>query len=337
LNQFVRDETENVRSMTTGGTLSTNPGRSVLTGIAELQPAAALELQGVGKHYERGKKFIRAVSDISLRVLPGEVYGFLGPNGAGKSTTIRMILGLIHPTHGRVLVYGEEVGLGRPSSRVGSLVDGGSFYPFLSGRENLRVLARTRGSDPTRIEMLLEKVDLASASDAKVKGYSLGMRQRLGVAAALLSDPDLVVLDEPSNGLDAAGIQDMRALVRSLAKEGKAVFLSSHLLHEVQQVCDRVAIVAKGRAVREATIEELLSQENGVNVVASPLEDAANALRFLWPVERCGSSLRVAADKADIPDIVRELVVRGIDIHSVGVDRQNLEQIFLNMTRSGDD
>lgn len=191
----------------------------------------ALELRDLSKTYGRGAKAKRAVSDVTLSVRCGEVYGFLGPNGAGKSTTIRMALGLIRPTSGEVRLFGSQVTDRDALGRVGSLVDGGTFYPFLSGRDNLRVLARTRGIDGRRIEEVLERVDLTRDAKRKFKSYSTGMKQRLGVAAALLDDPDLVILDEPANGLDAAGIQDMRKLIRALADEGKAVFLCSHLLH----------------------------------------------------------------------------------------------------------
>jgi ABC-type multidrug transport system ATPase subunit len=231
--------------------------------MSSIEPV--LELVDLSKTYGRGGRSVRAVSNVSLTVGPGEVYGFLGPNGAGKSTTIRMLLGLITPTGGEARLFGQPVS-SDPNllKRVGSLVDGGNFYPFLSGRRNLEVLARTQNDGHDRIDHLLELVGLAGDGGRKVKGYSTGMRQRLGVAAALLNDPDIVILDEPANGLDAAGIQEMRVLIRMLAEErGKSIFLSSHLLHEVQQLCDRVAIVNKGSVVHEATIADLLRHERG--------------------------------------------------------------------------
>lgn len=289
-----------------------------------------LRLESLGKTYAQG---VRAVSDISLSVRAGEVYGFLGPNGAGKSTTIRMVLGLIRPTAGRVFLFGQDVASRVSLHRVGSLVDGGTFYPHLSGRDNLTVLARTQGGGLDRIDGLLARVGLGSDGHRKVKGYSLGMRQRLGVAAALLNDPELVILDEPANGLDAAGIQDMRALVRSLADDGKAVFLSSHLLHEVQQVCDRVAIVAKGQLIREASISELVGDDGGVELAAHPIERAFELLGPCWRTERRDGSLWLAAEHGDIPDIVRQLVAAQIDILRIGPAHQSLEEIFLTMTR----
>ncbi|HMC91709.1 MAG TPA: ABC transporter ATP-binding protein, partial [Allosphingosinicella sp.] len=268
-----------------------------------------VELVNLSKTYGRRGGGVRAVRGVSLTVAPGEVYGFLGPNGAGKSTTIRMMLGLIAPSGGEVRLFGED--LRRNASvlrRVGSLVDGGAFYPFLSGRRNLEVVARTHGGDGARIDELLDQVGLAKDAKRKVKGYSTGMRQRLGVAAALLNDPDIVILDEPVNGLDVAGIQEMRALIRGLAADrGKSVFLSSHLLHEVQQVCDRVAIVSKGEVVRESGIAELLRQDAGLRVEAAPLDVAEAALAARWKVERSGDALLVEATKDEGPEVARRL------------------------------
>lgn len=296
--------------------------------------AAALELRGVGKTYGRGDSATLAVGDVSLTVGRGEVYGFLGPNGAGKSTTIRMMLGLIRPTKGTVLLFGEDVQHRTALHRVGSLVDGGAFYPFLSGRQNLKVLARTQGHVGERIEPLLERVGLAQDAHRKVKGYSLGMRQRLGVAAALLNDPELVILDEPVNGLDVTGIMDMRALIRTLAAEGKTVFLSSHLLHEVEQVCDRVAIVGKGRLIREASIAELLRSEHAMMIEAAPADVALAALAGHWPAEAMPEGIRVTASRDDVPAILRLLVERGVDVFRVAGEEQNLEDIFLAITQS---
>jgi len=239
------------------------------------------------------------------------VYGFLGPNGAGKSTTIRMLLGLIAPSAGIVRLFGRDLRTD-PSvlRRVGSLVDGGNFYPFLSGRRNLEVLAKTHGGGGGRIDALLDQVGLAKDGKRKVKGYSTGMRQRLGVAGALLTDPDIVILDEPVNGLDAAGIQEMRSLIRSLAADrGKTVFLSSHLLNEVQQVCDRVAIIHKGEVVRESTVADLLRQDaRSLRIEAAPLAAAEAALAGRWAVERSGETLLVAAARAETPELVKRLV-----------------------------
>ena len=276
------------------------------------------------------------MEDISLDVRCGEVYGFLGPNGAGKSTTIRMALGLITPTDGTVSIFGRPVTDREALARVGSLVDGGTFYPFLSGRDNLRVLARTRGIDGDGIDAVLERVELDRDAMRKVKGYSTGMKQRLGVAAALLGDPDLIILDEPANGLDAAGIQDMRKLIRGLAESGKAVFLCSHLLHEVQQVCDRLAVINKGRLIREATTGELLGESDVLTIEAQPIDAAAAALQGRWTVERQGERLAIGAARADAPEIVRLLVDARVDLFKIAGEERDLETIFLQMTKDAD-
>jgi ABC-2 type transport system ATP-binding protein len=294
-----------------------------------------IELTNLSKTYGRRGKGVPAVRDVSLSVGAGEVYGFLGPNGAGKSTTIRMLLGLIAPSAGEVRLFGEDLRT-QPSvlKRVGSLVDGGAFYPFLSGRRNLEVLARTHGGGAERIDGLLDQVGLAGDAHRKVKGYSTGMRQRLGVAAALLGDPDVVILDEPVNGLDAAGIQEMRALIRSLAADrGKTVFLSSHLLHEVQQVCDRIAIISKGEIVRQSTIADLLRQDDGLRIEAAPPEVAEAALSARWAVEHDGDALLVRATRAEAPEVVRRLVGAGADLFRLVPEQRNLEEVFLSITQ----
>jgi ABC-2 type transport system ATP-binding protein len=246
-----------------------------------------------------------------------------------------MLIGLIAPSAGEARLFGEDL-RAKPEvlRRVGSLVDGGNFYPFLSGRRNLEVLAKTQGRGADRIEELLDQVGLARDAKRKVKGYSTGMRQRLGVAAALLGDPDLVILDEPVNGLDVAGIQEMRDLIRSLAVDrGKTVFLSSHLLHEVQQVCDRVAIISKGEIVRESTIADLLRQDDGLRIEASPTDVAEAALASRWPVEREGDALIVRAGRAEAPEVVRRLVGAGADLFRLTPEQRNLEEVFLSITQ----
>jgi ABC-2 type transport system ATP-binding protein len=299
--------------------------------------APVLELADLSKTYGRRGKSVAAVKGVSLSVGAGEVYGFLGPNGAGKSTTIRMLIGLIAPTSGEARLFGEDLRTNRHVlRRVGSLVDGGNFYPFLSGRRNLEVLAKTQGHGAERIDALLDQVGLAGSGKRKVKGYSTGMRQRLGVASALLGDPDLVILDEPVNGLDVAGIQEMRDLIRSLATDhGKTVFLSSHLLHEVQQVCDRVAIISKGEIVRESTIEDLLRQDDGLRIEAAPDDVAEAALSSRWAVDRDGDALIVRATRAEAPEVVRRLVGAGADLFRLTPEQRNLEEVFLSITQEG--
>jgi ABC-2 type transport system ATP-binding protein len=302
-------------------------------GMSEAGSTPVLELRGLSKTF--GKK-VRAVREVSLSVGQGEVYGFLGPNGAGKSTTIRMLLGLISPSGGAARLWGHDVQRDHAVlKRVGSLVDGGTFYPFLTGRTNLEVLGRTQGRhDGRRVDELLEQVGLGGgAGDRKVKGYSTGMRQRLGVAAALLNDPDLVILDEPANGLDAYGIQEMRALIRGLARDQrKTVFLSSHLLHEVEQVCDRVAIVDHGRVVREARMADL-TRSGLVSIEATPLSEAEALLRPRWPVSVEADALKVQADRTEIPLLVQQLVGAGVQVFHVSLERRTLEDAFLSLTQ----
>lgn len=306
-------------------------------GRSEAQPAF-LEFEAIGKTYKRRGADVRAVDGVSLTVTCGEVYGFLGPNGAGKSTTIRMALGLIAPTTGSVRLFGHDLSRDRsPLRRVGSLADGGSFYPHLSGHDNLRILGKTMGLVDPPIDELLNRVDLASGARRKVKEYSLGMKQRLGVAAALLNDPDLVILDEPTNGLDAAGIRDMRALIRSLADDGKAVFLSSHLLHEVQQLCDRVAIVARGRLLREARIGELLAADGRNILEVGDVDAAEKLLASTWRCRAGEGRIEIDAARDDLPKVVRRLVEADIDVYGLHAKQENLEAIFLEMTGDQDD
>ena len=277
-----------------------------------------------------------AVQDVSMTVGQGEVYGFLGPNGAGKSTTIRMLLSLIRPSSGEVRLWGRNV-RAHPGQlrRVGSLVDGGTLYPFLTARENLAILGALLGRrDAKRADALLDQVGLATAADKRVKSYSTGMKQRLGVAAALLNDPELVILDEPSNGLDVSGIGEMRALILRLARdEGRTVFLCSHLLHEVEQVCDRVAIVDKGRVIREARMVELLERQGGVRVEAAPATIAQEILARRFAVTGADGALLVKATRDDIPGIIATLVEANIQVFHASVERRSLEDAFLSITQ----
>jgi len=296
----------------------------------------AIRVEGVTKTFGRGKRQVRAVQDVSLAVEAGQVYGLLGPNGAGKTTTIRMLLGLISPTNGRTLIYDQDVQTHHAVlRRVGAIVEGATAYPFLSGRDNLEVLARSSGYfDRSRIDLLLKQVGLQERANQRVRGYSQGMKQRLGLAQALLHDPDLLILDEPTNGLDPAGIQEFRQFARDLVdKYGKTVCLSSHLLNEVEQVCDRVAIVHRGELIREGVVADLLSRQAKLRVVVSPNEKAKDILQSHWPVSSDGNrALMVQAVHDDIPRIVRLLVEQAIDIYEITPQRQTLEEYFLGAT-----
>src|SRR5881628_1616628 len=214
----------------------------------------AVETRGLTKRYSTG---VLAVADLNLLVRTGEVYGFLGPNGAGKTTTLRMLSGLHRPTSGTATVAGGVPGSPGSLARMGAMVETPAFYPYLSGRDNLRVVARYAGVPRSRVEPVLQQVDLTDRARHKFRTYSTGMKQRLGVAAALLKEPELLVLDEPTNGLDPAGMAEMRTLVAELKRRGHTVLLSSHLLGEVQQICDRVGVISRGRLLREGTVAEL--------------------------------------------------------------------------------
>ena len=290
------------------------------------EPAVVTE--GLTKRY--GRRTV--VDDLSLRVRRGEVFGFLGPNGAGKTTTLRMLVGLVRPTAGSASVLGRPVGA--PPVGVGSLIEGPGFYPYLSGRDNLRVLAGYAGVPAARIGAVLEQVDLAGRARDRFGTYSLGMKQRLGVAAALLTDPELVVLDEPTNGLDPAGITEMRALLRRLAADGRTVLLSSHLLGEVEQICDRVAVVDGGRLVAEGAVAELVGLGRLV-VEAAPVESAAAVARGLLGADRVevvGAELHLRAGPDDTARVNRELVAAGIDVTGLRRAARTLEEVFLQLT-----
>jgi ABC-2 type transport system ATP-binding protein len=302
----------------------------------------AIRTEALSKTFGKGKVRVAAVRNLDLEVESGQVYGFLGPNGAGKTTTIRMLMDLIRPSGGSAQIYGRDVRTSRALKHVGGLVEGPAFYGYLSGRNNLEVLARTADDyRPERIRELLEQVGLTARAGQPVGSYSMGMKQRLGVAAALLGDPDLVILDEPTNGLDPAGIQEMRGFIRGLAKDrGKTVFLSSHLLNEVEQTCDRVAIIHQGEMIREGSVAGLLAEHaSNLRIQAAPVEQAEEALRERWRTSResvPGESvpwLVVEAPPQESPQVVELLVGRGVQVHQVIIQRQTLESYFLAATR----
>jgi ABC-2 type transport system ATP-binding protein len=296
----------------------------------------AIEINRLSKSFGRGKKAFKAVDQLSFQVEAGTVYGFLGANGAGKSTTIRMLLGLTSPDSGTAALFGQAVQTSHETlrTRVGALVEGASLYPFMTGRQNLEILARTSGCyDPKGIQSLLERLDMADRADRKAKGYSTGMKQRIGIAAALLNNPDLVILDEPTNGLDPRGIQDIRTLVRQLAEEeGKTVFLSSHMLHEVEQMCDRVAIIAAGRLVRDGAVKDLLNEQTRIVVEASPLQSAHAVVALHFEATMENDQLLIQGNRNDIPDIVRLLTNAQIDVFAVQQQNASLEEYFLTVT-----
>ena len=277
-----------------------------------------------------------AVDRVSLTVRRGEVYGFLGPNGAGKTTTLRMLLGLVRPTGGEATVLGQPPGAPDGLARIGALVEGPGFYPYLSGRDNLRVLARYAQLDDIAVEAALELVDLTSRAGDRFKSYSLGMKQRLGVAAALLGDPELLILDEPTNGLDPTGMADMRDLLRTLADQGQTVLLSSHLLGEVEQICDRVGVIAGGRLLTESTVADLRGQAT-ILVRAEPLSTARDVVASVVGADRVSTvdgSLRLSIGIDRSAELNRALVLAGVAVSEVRPLERTLEDAFFAMTTS---
>jgi len=294
-----------------------------------------LSIRNLSKQY--GKRL--AVDNLSLDVRRGEIFGFLGPNGAGKTTTIRMMLGLIAPTGGSVDILGKDITFYRAEilPRVGALVETPALYLYLSGRDNLRAIGSALGGvSRARIDDVLELVSLQNRQKDRVRTYSLGMKQRLGVAMALLQDPDVLVLDEPANGLDPAGIVEMRDLMHRLSAEGKTVFISSHLLPEVQQICTRVAIINLGKLVTESTVEELTS---GRGEFVVTLERAQDALAVLQ-AQDWGRNARLNEQGALITpapanrgrELNLFLVKAGFAPDTISQATQDLEEVFLRLT-----
>lgn len=307
---------------------------------------AAIATRGLTKRYRGGRL---AVDGLDLRVPAGSVFGFLGPNGSGKTTTIRMLLGLIEPTAGSATLLGGPVPRALPAvlPRVGALIEGPALYGFLSGRENLlRYDAADPLADPrtrrTRVAAALDRVGLAAAAGRKASAYSLGMKQRLGLAAALLRPRDLLVLDEPTNGLDPQGMREIRTLVRELAADGTTVFLSSHLLDEIEQVCTHAAVMARGRLVAEGSVAELAAGARGRLVVLTP--DPADAARLLTEHGVRGVTVdgdRVTGDPpgpgTEPADLNAALVHAGVRVRGFGTERASLEDAFVALTGEGFD
>ena len=319
-----------VEKVITPSAIGTSPSRST---------EVVLRTHDLSKQY--GTR--RAVDHLNLEVYRGEIFGFLGPNGAGKTTTIRMALGLITPTSGSVEILGQDVAThkARVLPRVGALIETPALYLYMSGRDNLRAVSAVLGGVPKeRIETVLTLVGLQARQRDRVRTYSLGMKQRLGVAMALLQDPDVLILDEPANGLDPAGIVEMRDLLQRLASEGKTVFVSSHLLSEVQQLCTRVAIVNLGKLVTESTVEDLVK---GQGEFAVTLERPQEALAFLH-TQAWGKNARFETHNPTLitgsPDgrgrsLNLALVNAGFAPDTITPAVQDLEQVFLRLTSGG--
>ncbi|WP_063042769.1 ABC transporter ATP-binding protein [Nocardia pseudovaccinii] len=276
-----------------------------------------------------------AVDRVHMHVAPGEIYGFLGPNGAGKTTTLRMLVGLIRPTEGSATVLGHTPGDPAVVRRIGVLIEGPGFYPYLTGRDNLRVLAKYRGLARADVEDALDRVGLAKRADDKFRTYSLGMKQRLGVGAALLGRPDLLILDEPTNGLDPQGMAEMRELITTLAGDGHTVLLSSHMLSEVQEICDRVGVISGGHLVTESTVAELRGASS-LLLRAEPLEVAFPAVRRAVGERSAmltAGGIRIEAGPDSAPVVARAVVESGADLLELRTDEKSLEEVFFEMTQ----
>lgn len=279
-----------------------------------------------------------AVDDLNLLVPPAGVYGFLGPNGAGKTTAIRMLLGLIRPDAGEVRLFGRALNSNHRTlmNRVGALVEAPSLYPHLTGRENLEVTRRLLGTPRHWIDLALETIKLTRDADRRVREYSLGMRQRLGLALALLNRPDLLILDEPTNGLDPAGIHEMRDLIRRLPEEfGATVFLSSHLLSEVEQIASHIGIIHESKLLFQGPLAELQErQQTELSVGVTKPDEAFNCLVSAgWSVERRNGLLSVSTKGADdAAQINRLLVDQRLDVFHLALSQRSLEDIFLSLT-----
>ena len=307
----------------------------------------AIETTALGKSFGRQA----AVADLALAVPRGSVFGFLGPNGSGKTTTIRMLLGLSAATTGQVRVLGEQIPDAAASvlPRVGALVEGPAFYPFLSGRENLRRFDTANRHAPAssraaRVDAALERVGLGHAARKAAHAYSLGMKQRLGLANALLMPRDLLVLDEPTNGLDPQGTREVRSLIRSLASDGTTIFLSSHLLAEVEQVCTHVAVMSTGRLVAQGSLDELRAQGTARVVVQTPdVGDARRVLVSLGLAPDTDDGLTTDSVSAELPAGVRAetvtaaLVRADVRVRGLAVAGASLEDRFVALTGEGFD
>jgi ABC-type multidrug transport system ATPase subunit len=300
---------------------------------------AMIEIEGLRKEYRRarGGRTV-AVDGLDLSVPEGGVFGFLGPNGAGKTTTIRCLLGLVRPSSGRLSLLGADVAHALPSviGRVGSIVEAPAMFARFSGRRNLEILARIHGEGDAAIDASLERVGLRDRATDPVKAYSLGMKQRLAIAATLLRDPSLLILDEPANGLDPAGIVEVRELLRSLGAEGRTIFVSSHILSEVQQTADHVAIVAKGKLIKAGPVDEVLATTgtSGVIVKLADLEAGRRALADAnIPATIEGGAIRADVTPDQSERISRTLAEAGLYVSELRPDTVDLETVFLELTK----
>ena len=299
---------------------------------------SVIEIHGLRKEFRRvrGGSTI-ALAGLDLEVPEGGVFGFLGPNGAGKTTAIRCVLGLVRPSSGSCTLLGADTqrDLASVIGRVGSIVETPTFFPRFSGRRNLELLGGFQGIGTKTVREAMDHVGLGSRADDPVRTYSLGMRQRLGIAAALMKDPAVLILDEPANGLDPAGIKEVRELLRSLGKEGRTVFVSSHLLSEVQATCDHVAILSRGRLVTSGAVSDVLAmgQRGGLRVRLDDLTAGVDVLRAAGiTADIDGDAIRVSLPVEESARVTRTLAERGLYLSELRPEEVDLETVFLELT-----
>jgi len=286
-------------------------------------------VSGLTKQFRK----VRAVDDLSFTVEPGTITGFLGPNGAGKTTTLRMLLGLVAPTAGTATIGGRRyVELERPLQAVGAALEAANFHAGRTGSNHLRVLCAAAGLPAGRADEVLEQVGMAAAAKRKVRGYSMGMRQRLGLAQTLLGDPKVLLLDEPANGLDPAGINWLRGFLRTLADQGKTVLVSSHLLSEVEQTVDDVVIIAAGRSVRQGRLAALKAEARATVRVRTPQVEALAGALGRATVRRGEEPGLLHVDNLDAPSVGKAALAAGVELHELVTVHSGLEQMFLDLT-----
>jgi ABC-2 type transport system ATP-binding protein len=293
--------------------------------------SAVIETHNLAKTYGT----VRALDGLSLNIPRGGVYGVLGPNGAGKSTLFRILLGLIRPSEGQAIVMGGPIGDVKASRRMGSMIETPRFPPFMTARQVLVWLSTAHGlkADPARVAAWLDRVGLTEAADRKVRGFSVGMLQRLGVAIALITEPEIVILDEPTSGMDPPGIQEMRALIRSLADtDGITVVLASHQLLEVQRVCDRVAILNRGKLVREGLVKDLTATGARLRISATPTDKILSVLGTRGSLE--AGAVLAAIPRTEGPALLRALIEQGVEIDEARWVGADLESVFMSETGS---
>ena len=299
-----------------------------MPGMEEL----AVSTRGLTKRYPNG---IVAVDDLNLQVRRGEVYGFLGPNGAGKTTTLRMLAGLINPTSGTATVAGAAPGSPESLTKSGAIIEAPAFYPYMSGYDNLRLIAIWCGVPIKRVDLVLEEVELMPRKQHRFSTYSMGMKQRLGIAAALIKEPELLILDEPTNGLDPQGMVDVRNLIVELGKGDRTVLVSSHLLGEVELMCTRIGVIRKGRIVAEGTIDELRGAAT-LTIRAEPVAVAAAVLSAEAGADNVkalpGGAFSLKVDLKRAGELNRKLVQAGADVTELRPTERSLEEIFMELT-----